>query len=75
MAYEPQIGHGAHARARDVQLVGEDELTTGNTLFHLCIGGRGMQRDARQHPFEAGGVEVVVADRAEIQEYRAHRTL
>ena len=71
-ADEAQARHGAHARARDVQLVGEDEFHAGNAFIDLRVGGGGVQRDARQHPFELRGVEVVVTDGSEIQKYRSH---
>ena len=71
-ADEPEAGHRAHAGASDVQFVGEDELDTGDALVHLGFGRCGKQRDAGQHAFEAGGVEVIVTDRAEIQEYGSH---
>ena len=46
--------------------------TAGDALVHLGFGRCGEQRDAGQHTLEAGGVEVIVTDRAEIQEYRSH---
>jgi len=69
---EPQSRDRAHACARDLQLVGEDELASGDALVDLGVGGSRVQRDAGQDPLQHAGVEVVVADRAEIQKYRAH---
>ena len=43
-----------------------------DALIHLGVGRRGVERDGGQYAFELGGIEVVVTDRGEIQEYRSH---
>ena len=63
----------ARMRAREMfSLLVRMNSTAGDALVHLGVGGCGIQRDAGQHAFEAGGVEVVVTDRAEIEEYGSH---
>ena len=69
---EAQTRDGQHAGARDVQLVGENELAAGDALIHLGFIGGGVQRDAREHALQASGVEIVVADCSEVEKYRPH---
>ena len=70
---QPQLRIGGDRRAVDHGLVGEDRLETGDTRRHIRLRGLRVDHEAGQGALERGRVEVAVADRAEVQEHRAHR--
>ena len=72
---QPQRRVGADRRAVDHGLVGEDGFASSDAAWYVRLRGPVVDHDAGEGAFERAGVEVAVADRAEVQEHRTHRAI
>ena len=63
---------GADRRAVDDGLVRQHRLEPGDPAGHVGLGRALVDHDAGQRALERAGVEVAVADGAEVEEDRAH---
>ena len=66
---------GRDRRAVDDRLVREYRLAAGDAERDIRLRGLLVDHEARNRAFQRSGIEVAIADRAEVQEHRAHRAI
>ena len=70
-----QLRIGRDRRAVDDRLVREYRLAAGDAERDIRLRGLLVDHEARNRAFQRSGIEVAIADRAEVQEHRAHRAI